>query len=135
MTKKTRKEDALGQQEGFTINWFKKVSEDEEDAIRQAVEKLAPILDECREFILKYYRRRARVRARIGYPFADPIIDLEVWYDATTPTCGVHIYKFRDNEPIGAVQLNHENTFGPADKSVSTHAVRNLQPNNPTHGR
>jgi hypothetical protein len=43
------------------------------------------------------------------------MIDFEVWYDVSTSTYGVHIYKFRDNEPIGARQFRDENVMAIVD--------------------
>jgi hypothetical protein len=96
----------------FTVSWdFRKnrpPDKAEEEFIVTGVESILPRLAALREQIFQQYQSGCHISTTILYPFKQPKIKFDLWYDPVAQGYGLHIWEYDGRNPIGSVHFHHE---------------------------
>ncbi len=92
----------------FVIHWNKELKKQEASTVAMAAEKLIPAFNEARQFIHSGDEKKARVWVRIGYPYINPFLDFEIWYDESDKAYGIHVFEHLTWDCYGSIHFRHQ---------------------------
>jgi len=95
----------------FIIRWDKELSKQEASTVVEAARNLMPVFNEAREFVQRLNEKKVRAWVRVGYPYMDPFLNFEIWYDEVAKGYGIHVFENLSWNCYGSIHFRHEENW------------------------